>query len=171
MKREEAIKKINSIKEYLTAGNPIWDVREIDEALNMAIKALEIAFDMAIESLTYQNLSKPNNTCEVDLISREDAMDAVQDHFNADGFKGYYDGQKMMDRITALPSAEPKTGEWIPFNEKLPREYAQYLVCFESGKCLVYWLEDSDWVRRMIEKEGIIAWMPLPKPYREDSEG
>ena len=53
-------------------------------------------------------------TCEVDLISREDAMGAVQDHFNADGFKGYYDGQKMMDRITALPSAEPKIGEWIP---------------------------------------------------------
>ena len=40
-----------------------------------------------------------------DLISRADAMGAVQDHFNADGFKGYDDGQKMMDRIKALPSA------------------------------------------------------------------
>lgn len=48
-----------------------------------------------------------------DLISRADAMGAVQDHFNADGFKGYDDGQKMMDRIKALPSAEaePKTDE------------------------------------------------------------
>ena len=41
-----------------------------------------------------------------DLISRADAMGAVQDHFNANGFKGYDDGQKMMDRINALPSAE-----------------------------------------------------------------
>lgn len=41
MTKEEAIKKLNAIKKYLTAGNPIWDVREIDEALNMAIKALE----------------------------------------------------------------------------------------------------------------------------------
>lgn len=40
------------------------------------------------------------------LIKREDAMGAVQDHFNANGFKGYDDGQKMMDRIKALPSAE-----------------------------------------------------------------
>lgn len=48
-----------------------------------------------------------------DLIRRSDAMGAVQDHFNADGFKGYDDGQKMMDRIKALPSAEPKTVEWI----------------------------------------------------------
>lgn len=40
-----------------------------------------------------------------DLISRADAMGAVQYHFNDDGFKGYDDGQKMMDRIKALPSA------------------------------------------------------------------
>ena len=41
MTREEAIKKINAIKKYLTAGNPIWDVIEIDEVLDMAIEALE----------------------------------------------------------------------------------------------------------------------------------
>lgn len=41
MTREEAIKKINAIKKYLTAGNPIWDVREIDEVLDMAIEALD----------------------------------------------------------------------------------------------------------------------------------
>lgn len=41
-----------------------------------------------------------------DLISRNDAFGAVQDHFDDDGFKGYHDGQKMMDRIKALPSAE-----------------------------------------------------------------
>ena len=41
MTREDAIGKINAIKKYLTAGNPIWYVREIDEALNMAIEALK----------------------------------------------------------------------------------------------------------------------------------
>lgn len=66
MTREEAIRKINAIKTYLTAGNPIWDAREIDVALNMAI-----------EALTNQNLSKPNNTCEVDLISKADAIEVL----------------------------------------------------------------------------------------------
>lgn len=66
MTREEAIGKINAIKKYLTAGNPIWDVKETDEVLNMAI-----------EALTYQNLSKPNNTCEVDLISKADAIEVL----------------------------------------------------------------------------------------------
>ena len=41
-----------------------------------------------------------------DLILRADAFGAVQDHFNDDGFRGYDDGQKMMDRIKALPSAD-----------------------------------------------------------------
>ena len=48
-----------------------------------------------------------------DLISRADAMGAVQDHFSADGFRGYDDGQKMMDRIKELPSADAVQGEWI----------------------------------------------------------
>lgn len=50
-----------------------------------------------------------------DYIKRADAMGAVQDHFNADGFKGYDDGQKMMDRIKALPSADAEKGytEWL----------------------------------------------------------
>ena len=46
-----------------------------------------------------------------DLISRADAMGEVQDHFNADGFKGYDDGQKMMDRIKDLPSVSATNDE------------------------------------------------------------
>ena len=48
-----------------------------------------------------------------DLISRQDAMGAVQEHFNDDGFKGYDDGQKMLDRIKALPSADRPQGDLI----------------------------------------------------------
>lgn len=62
------------------------------------------------------------------------------------------------------------TDGWIPCSKRLQKEYAQYLVCFEGGECYVYWLEDSDWARGMVEKEGIIAWMPLPKPYKVESE-
>ena len=41
-----------------------------------------------------------------DLISRADAMGAVQEHSDAGGFKGYDDGKKMMSRIMVVPSAE-----------------------------------------------------------------
>ena len=43
-----------------------------------------------------------------DLIRRFDAIMAVQNHFNGHGFAGYQDGQEMLDRIMALPSAEPE---------------------------------------------------------------
>ena len=65
-----------------------------------------------------------------DLIKREDAMGAVQDHFNADGFKGYDDGQKMMDRIKALPSAEP---------------IVRCKDCVRKQEWLVDYTHDSDW--------------------------
>ena len=109
-------------------------------------------------------------------MTREEAIKLLKEF--ALRVKPFYEPQRteypqaIHMAIEALQSepVEPKTGEWIPFNEKLPREHAQYLVCFESGECYVYWLKDSDWVRDMIEKEGAIAWMPLPMPYREGRE-
>lgn len=62
MTREEAIKILEEEAEFLYGG---------DEPYN------KIAFDMAIEALTSQNLSKPNNTCEVDLISKADAIEVL----------------------------------------------------------------------------------------------
>lgn len=40
--------------------------------------------DMAIEALTYQNLSKPNNTCEVDLSSEVVRCKDCR-HYESDG--------------------------------------------------------------------------------------
>ena len=106
-----------------------------------------------------------------DLISRADAMGAVQDHFNANGFKGYDDGQKMMDRIKALPSAD---AEWIPCSERLPSEYEYVIVSVldDHGDtpweyttvawlCNGVWISDND-----ILCGTAVAWMPLPTPYK-----
>lgn len=103
-----------------------------------------------------------------DLISREDALKELNKEYRCTDKSDDLDGlETAIKIIEALPSAE---AEWIPCSESLPKEYAQYLVCLESGECYVYWLEDSDWARGMAEKEGILAWMPLPKPYRKDGE-
>lgn len=78
------------------------------------------------------------------------------------------DTDEIMER---LEQEWYKPNEWIPCSERLPKEYAQYLVCFEDGECYVYWLDDSDWARGLIEKENIIAWMELPEPYKEIEKG
>ena len=38
---QESIKGIKSIRDYLTAGNPIWDVKEIADVCDTAIRSLE----------------------------------------------------------------------------------------------------------------------------------
>lgn len=44
-----------------------------------------VALQMAIEALTYQNPSKPNNTCDVDRISRANAILWVKTECNPYG--------------------------------------------------------------------------------------
>ena len=41
MTRDEALKKMQAVKSYMTSGNPIWSVTEMGEAFDMAIEALE----------------------------------------------------------------------------------------------------------------------------------
>ena len=41
MNREEAKKRLEAFRDYLCAGNPIWDVDECREAFNTAIRSLE----------------------------------------------------------------------------------------------------------------------------------
>lgn len=124
-------------------------------------------------SETSQNPTEPNNTCEVDLISRADAMGAVQDHFNANGFKGYDDGQKMMDRIKELPSTYSVQG-WIPCSERSPKHDEAVLITTNKEIEIGTVGFDDEWYvwngGRWLSADNVTAWMPLPEPYREDGE-
>ena len=62
---------------------------------------------------------------------------------------------------------------WIPCEERLPKEYNEYLCCDKDGEYYVNYLEDAYWARKFTESESIVAWMPLPEPYdgeRKDNE-
>lgn len=53
MSDEEVIKTLQEIKEYLCAGNPVWDVKKIREAMTIAIDTMKdkktYEYDMQIE--------------------------------------------------------------------------------------------------------------------------
>lgn len=77
-----------------------------------------------------------------------------------------------------------KATNWIPVSERLPEEDGRYLVTFKYGikVCMVgygsckrtvlgypighgwYSLEEAQYYA----EDSIIAWMPLPEPYKED---
>ena len=90
------------------------------------------------------------------------------------------------------PTIEPKTEEWIPCSERLPNEEGLYMATcktfsddyrfidlFHYGKPMMpnhkvkgacWYHSDSEWGDVVYDDTDILAWMPLPKPYREDGE-
>ena len=58
---------------------------------------------------------------------------------------------------------EPK---WIPVSERLPEENGYYLTTTMYHRVYCdYWEEE-----RFNRTEVVIAWMPLPEPYKAESE-
>ena len=62
---------------------------------------------------------------------------------------------------------------WIPVSERLPEAGKQYLCCNEDGFREVGYLSKvtGEWGFTDTEAFGeVIAWMPLPEPYKAESE-
>lgn len=107
MTREEAIKILKSKMDGSVDTSYEWA-----ETVRMAIEALSNA-DKHVE--------------RVDLISRQDAIDALKkqlketsDLENEIGWKGVSPTapiMKLMTAISTLPSAEPKTGHWVEIED------------------------------------------------------
>ena len=88
-----------------------------------------------------------------------------------------------LDRIREAPTVEERpTGEWIPVGERLPEDMQRVLVWFEYYRygdynCMYQTYGfgevcDGKWSPFINGETGwqdtrIIAWMPLPKPYKE----
>ena len=77
--------------------------------------------------------------------------------------KGFEDGIAQMTK-------------WIPCSEKLPKEFESILVCYKSqggiAQAVSERLTNMDGSNRWSALAGAepIAWMPLPEPYKAESE-
>lgn len=84
----------------------------------------------------------------------------------------------LEDRIAQQPTIEQP--HWIPCKERLPEVGEYVLTCisgFEDG-CMgidflekhiggLHWMNDHG---DLTDLEAITAWMPMPKPYKEEEE-
>ena len=107
-------------------------------------------------------------TEHTDLISRADAIDAVrkcvvESELLADWNKAMESAQEL---LSELPSAD---AEWIPCSERLPSKDGCYLVSTTGTNNdiidIAYYTEEI-WHKA----SRIKAWMPLPEPYKAESE-
>lgn len=85
----------------------------------------------------------------------------------------------QMGWLDRLEQTERKPGEWIPCGERLPEENGQYLITVKYEHVDDYediYSEHGEWVDGKWDMfsfghcgkvENIIAWMPLPSPYKE----
>jgi len=113
-----------------------------------------------------------------DIVYRQDAIDAINSYF---GFDGEY-GSAVQEIINGLPPAQPEQ-KWIPCSERLPEKDDVYLVYApyysggsssskENHKGVMFskhkngkWSIEHGYHKR---PNCVIAWMPLPEPYKED---
>ena len=153
MTREEAIKVLKNIKFGIFIDTyfdePEKIVSKENEALEIAIKALE------------------QQPCE-DCISRAEVLKILE--------KEEFKGDAIYEIEKKLPPVTPKAERWIPCAERLPEKDGCYLVTYKwkgsySGDTYV---ETTMAVYREKPKEwdckDVIAWMPLPEPYKAESE-
>ncbi len=104
-------------------------------------------------------------------MTREEAIVAVKIAYE-------YGDNKFADEIIKALEQEPK---WIPVSERLPKagEYIgdiprYYLVQNEYGDMLVARYTHGEYWEQMYQLkpigDEIVAWMPLPEPYKTESE-
>lgn len=105
-----------------------------------------------------------------ELIRREDVLNEIQASFNNGAFR-WQDGQDLMDRINALPTASP----WHRVEEPPEKERREYLIYTDTGymcSCRwtnnVYGLGASDrwgWcVADIPQFQKVVYWMPIEPP-------
>lgn len=89
------------------------------------------------------------------------------------------DVSEMIEQLQDDLEQDEKENGWIPVSERLPeikRNYEEcYLVTDGTFCWMAYWTSKKEWVfadctncKNKIDWTDVIAWMPLPEPYKED---
>jgi hypothetical protein len=135
--------------------------------------------------------STTKNDLGVDCISRTRAIERLKLNFpiseGADNSRDrhrYMQALADLQAIRELPSVTQQEPRWIPVSERLPEENIcddgyhepseRVLAYMKSGEMHVarYWSRyDYKWLGIITPTtDEVLAWMPLPKAYREVEE-
>ena len=115
-----------------------------------------------------------------------DEKKLIKDYMNNYLVKNDGTWNDAIDRVVQLAKTAPKVGEWIPVSERLPNnsehDWVLAQVQEDNGymwipRVMEYceskddWYDDAENGGWLKESHGdafkVIAWMPLPEPYKE----
>ena len=110
------------------------------------------------------------------LIDADALIKAVIEESYQDGSYGYMDTKSIIELIEDAPTIEPEQ-HWIPCSERLPDNEKRVLCTVQSGEhfCVVpciFIQHTRRWLPEVYgNHDNVIAWMPLPEPYKADMRG
>lgn len=112
-----------------------------------------------------------------DLISRQAAIDTIYKRIKQIGYEDNPLALSIRQAIRDLPSIQPEQ-HWIPWNNGiLPKDSGWYVVtAYDGNRTRVTFVK---YQKRMMRWDltgsraywRVLAWMPLPEPYRGDENG
>ena len=127
-----------------------------------------------------------------DLISREAAIEELGKKIRRTDFdEAFIHWNDIVTTLCFLPTIEErKNGEWMPCSERLPEVNGRYLVTRGLNACGALWnrvyiINYSDlmglksgriWWDGNVGKSDfeqiydVLAWMPLPKPWKGEKD-
>lgn len=112
----------------------------------------------------------------------KDRLKQYKDEYSKYGkYDGLYvaDVLEMLEQLQCDLEQDEKENGWISASERLPEESDYYTACIYneiSNKCYCRseWLSINNnyygelvWID-LKSYEKVVAWMPLPEPYKED---
>lgn len=157
----------------------------LDNLLGMVADNQDNDYDKALK-MGIESLRREPST---DAVSRATVLTLINDVKKADGFNDYSQYEYLFDNVDKMPMSVP-TQRWIPCSERLPETDGDYLlfgkVCedeeeyqfigsYDSG-CEQFGIWEEQFDRTTLgclgseffEYSSVVAWMPLPKPYKQD---
>jgi len=192
MTREEAIDLLDTLIGFVEDSRN----SDYDTAFKMGIKALEqepciqekqanadkidvVYIDGFKAGYSQAKFDLEQEPCK-DCISRQAVLAIAGD--SCLDLDSYEDTKEFCDEIKELPSVTPQA-IWIPVSEKLPKLdeldttvwkqkilITGYLSFDNKKRLFVSEAFINDVINNSVHDTVVIAWMPLPKPYKTESE-
>ena len=86
---------------------------------------------------------------------------------------------EMIEQLQEDLEQDEKENGWIPDSERLPEIKMPYEECYlvtDGRFCwMAYYIREKEWIfadcmncKNKIDWTGIVAWQPIPEPYKED---
>lgn len=104
--------------------------------------------------------------------------DWMQDIVNRYKLVTARDFLEMIEQLQEDLEQDEKENGWIPVSERLPeiKNYAECYLVTDGRFCwMAYWTPEKEWIladctncKNKIDWTDVVAWMPIPEPYKED---